>query len=203
PTPALAALARRSVVFEHAIAPSNGTFPSVASMMAMAPVSQAELDVRQRFWQGRLRDERQTVAEAMRAAGRATFWVGHDHKSCFSDAIAGLEQGFERRRLVPQEPGRDEDADARIAELAIEEIARARAAAASSAWCSSSARTMTIKDMKSCQTRRAIASATRASSATWTPSSRACSPRSTPGARSWSSRAITARPSASTATTTT
>ena len=127
PTPALAALARRSVVFEHAIAPSNGTFPSVASMMAMAPVSQAELDVRQRFWQGRLRDERQTVAEAMRAAGRATFWVGHDHKSCFSDAIAGLEQGFERRRLVPQEPGRDEDADARIAELAIEEIARARA----------------------------------------------------------------------------
>lgn len=124
PTPSLAALARSALVFERAYAPSNGTFPSVASMLAMTPVSFAELDVQPRFWRGRLRDERTTAVEAMRESGRRTFWIGHDHDGCFSRHIAGLEQGFEARVLVPDEP----DADARIASLAVEAIRAHRAA---------------------------------------------------------------------------
>lgn len=130
PTPHLARLGARSQVFERALSPSNGTFPSVASMLAMAPVSFAELDVRPRFWRGRLRDERTTAAEAMRAAGRATFWVGHDHEGCFSENIAGLAQGFDARTLVPQERGNPAhaDADARIADAAIARVRRHRRA---------------------------------------------------------------------------
>jgi arylsulfatase A-like enzyme len=119
PTPHLASLERRGAyVFERAYSPSNGTFPSVASMLAMTPVSFAELDIRPRFWRGRLRSERTTAPEAMRAAGRATFWVGHDHAGCFSQNIGGLAQGFDERVLVPDE----ERADARIARRAIEAI---------------------------------------------------------------------------------
>lgn len=122
PTPHLAALAESSLVFERAYAPSNGTFPSLASMLAMAPVSLTELDVQPRFWRGRLRAERTTAAEAMRAAGRATFWIGHDHAGCFSDHIHGLEQGFDARTLVPDTA----DADARIAELAVDAMRERR-----------------------------------------------------------------------------
>jgi arylsulfatase A-like enzyme len=125
PTPHLAALADRGAhVFTRANAPSNGTFTSVAAMLAMAPVSFTELDVLPRFWRGRLRDERTTAIEAMRDAGRATFWVGHDHEGCFSHNVEGLEQGFDARELVPETRGdpSDADVDARIAELAIARI---------------------------------------------------------------------------------
>ncbi len=122
PTPNLAALERRgSMVFTRAYAPSNGTFPSLASMLAMTPLSFAELDLLARFWRGRLRAERTTLPEVMRAAGRSTFWVGHDHDHCFSENIQGLEQGFDSRELVAD----DLDADERIATLAIDAI-RAR-----------------------------------------------------------------------------
>lgn len=126
PTPRLARFGAHAQVFERAYAPSNGTFPSVAAMLAMTPVSFAELDVRPRFWRGRLRDERTTVAEAMRAAGRRTFWVGHDHERCFSENIQGLEQGFDERVLIPEIRGRPEhaDVDARIADAAIERLRR-------------------------------------------------------------------------------
>jgi arylsulfatase A-like enzyme len=130
PTPHLARLGARSRVFERAMAPSNGTFPSLAAMLAMTPASFAELDVRPRFWRGRLRAERTTAAEAMRRAGRATFWVGHDHRGCFSRNIAGLEQGFDERTLVPQARGEPAhaDADARIADAAIARVRRHRRA---------------------------------------------------------------------------
>ncbi len=118
PTPHLAELAEGAWTFERAYSPSNGTFPSVASILAMTPVSLAELDVRPRFWRGRLREERTTAAEAMRESGRATFWIGHDHRGCFSDNIEGLEQGFDTRALE-----RDAiDADERIAIRASETI---------------------------------------------------------------------------------
>jgi len=129
PTPRLAAFARRGAhVFTRAYAPSNGTFPSVASILAMAPVSLCELDLRPRFWRGRLRPERTTAAEAMHAAGRATFWVGHDHERCFSEHIHGLEQGFDERVLTEQMRGGAPDADARIADAAIEAFRRHRRA---------------------------------------------------------------------------
>jgi arylsulfatase A-like enzyme len=123
PTPTLASLERRGAhVMTRAYAPSNGTFPSLASMLAMTPVSFSELDVRARFWRGRLRAERTTAVEAMRASGRATFWVGHDHQECFSEHVRGLEQGFQRRELVHQALGADADADRRIADRAIDAI---------------------------------------------------------------------------------
>lgn len=124
PTPNLEAFAEEALVFERAYAPSNGTFPSLASMLAMTPVSFAELDVQPRFWRGALRDERKTAPEAMREAGRATFWVGHDHARCFSDHIRGLEQGFETRTLIEDAP----DADVHIATAAIDAIRAHRAA---------------------------------------------------------------------------
>ncbi len=124
PTPHLAALATDAFVFERAYSPSNGTFPSLSSMLAMTPVSFAELDVEPRFWRGALREERETAVEAMRDAGRATFWVGHDHDRCFSDHIRGLEQGFDARTLIEDAP----DADAHIASAAIEAIRAHRAA---------------------------------------------------------------------------
>lgn len=118
--PALRALAARSASFTRAMSPSNGTFPSVASMLAMAPVSRTALDVRPRFWRGELRDEQATAAEAMRAAGRRTFWVGHDHRGCFRDHIHGLEQGFEHVERVFQAHGPDDaDVDEVIATRAI------------------------------------------------------------------------------------
>lgn len=124
PTPHLAALAADAFVFHRAYSPSNGTFPSLSSMLAMTPVSFAELDVEPRFWRGALRDERTTAVEAMREAGRATFWVGHDHDHCFSEHIDGLEQGFDARTLIEDAP----DADASIASAAIAAIRAHRAA---------------------------------------------------------------------------
>lgn len=124
PTPNLKAFAERALVFERAYSPSNGTFPSVASMLAMTPVSFAELDIEPRFWRGALRAERHTAVEAMREAGRATFWIGHNHARCFEENIRGLEQGFERRTLIDDTP----DADAHIATAAIEAIREMRTA---------------------------------------------------------------------------
>lgn len=120
-TPNLARLERRAFVFTRAYAPSNGTFASLASILAMAPVSRAELDVEPRFWRGRLRSERTTAIEAIE---RDAFWVGHDHKECFSLHIRGLEQGFSARVLVHENPG-EPGTDREIADRAIEEI-RAR-----------------------------------------------------------------------------
>ncbi len=126
PTPHLAALAARSQVFTRAYAPSNGTFPSVASVLAMAPLSACPVDLRPRHWRGALRPERPTAPEALRDAGRATFWVGHDLEGSISAHGAGLERGFDRRRLVPERRGdpAGADVDTRVAELAIEELAR-------------------------------------------------------------------------------
>jgi hypothetical protein len=117
--------AHGAFVHSRAFSPSNGTFTSLASILAMAPVSLAELDVEPRFWRGRLRSERLTAVEAMRRGGRDTFWVGHDHKECFSAHIRGLEQGFDERVLVNEQPG-DPSTDREIADRAIEMIGRQR-----------------------------------------------------------------------------
>jgi len=124
-TPNLAALAERGAhVFTRAYSPSNGTFPSVASMLSMRPVSFAPLDVQRRFWRGALRDDLPSAPEVLAASGRDTFWVGHDHSSCFSHNIRGVERGFARRRLFEEERGDPAHAevDDAIASAAIEQI---------------------------------------------------------------------------------
>ena len=126
-TPRLRAFADEAHVFTRAYAPSNGTFPSLAAMLAMTPVSFAPLDLERRFWRGELRGGRPNAVEAMREAGRATFWVGHDHDRCFSEHIRGLERGFETRTLIGETRGdpADADVDARIADAAVRTL-RAR-----------------------------------------------------------------------------
>lgn len=122
-TPRLAALGRRAQVFERAYSPSNGTFPSLASMLSMRPVSFAELDLRRRFWRGALREGRPTAPEILRASGRETFWVGHDHEHCFSEHAVGLERGFDRRALIEElRDGPPRDVDREIADAAIDAI---------------------------------------------------------------------------------
>lgn len=124
-TPALERFARRGAhVFSRAYSPSNGTFPSLASMFAMTPVSFAPIDARRRFWRGGLREGRPSAVEAMRDAGRATFWVGHDHERCFSEHAAGLERGFDRRVLIEETRGdpSDIDVDERVADAAVEAL---------------------------------------------------------------------------------
>lgn len=127
-TPRLAALARRRAqIHTRAYSPSNGTFPSLAAMLSMRPLSFTELDLGERFWRGTLREGRPTAPEILRAAGRETFWVGHDHERCFSAHGRGLARGFDRRVLVEElrdAPHRDVDAE--IADAAIRELARTR-----------------------------------------------------------------------------
>jgi len=121
-TPHLRGLAERGAhVFTRAHAPSNGTFQSLASMLAMRPVSFADLDIFPRHWRGRLRPGRPTAPELMRLDGRSTFWVGHDHEHCFSQKILGLERGFDERVLIEELRGEpsDEHADAEIADVAV------------------------------------------------------------------------------------
>jgi len=129
-TPRLASLAARGAyVLTRAYSPSNGTFPSVASMLSMRPLSFAPVDVRRRFWRGALRDDLPTGPEVLAAGGRDTFWVGHDHARCFSENIRGVERGFARRRLFEEQPGdpAHADVDDAIATAAIEELEAADA----------------------------------------------------------------------------
>lgn len=129
PTPNLLAFAERgSHVFTRAYSPSNGTFPTVASMFSMAPTSFAELDLEPRFWHGRLREGRATAPMVLRDAGRSTFWVGHDHGGCFSEHARGVERGFDELVLIPEtrDDPDDEDVDERIADAAIAALGRQR-----------------------------------------------------------------------------
>lgn len=127
-TPRLAALERRGAFVQtRAMSPSNGTFPSLASMFSMRPLSLSDVDLEVRFWRGALREGRPTAPAILRDAGRDTFWVGHDHEGCFSEHAAGLERGFARRVLIEERrdaPPRDVDAE--IATAAIRELRRSR-----------------------------------------------------------------------------
>lgn len=126
PTPRLAALGRESVVLTRAYAPSSCTFPSLGALFSMAPVSSSPLDIEERHWRGRLRaTERASAAEALRAAGRRTFWIGHDLEGSMSEHADGLARGFDERVLVPEVRGAPSDArvDDAIAERAVRTIA--------------------------------------------------------------------------------
>ncbi len=126
-TPRLLELASRGAhVFTRAYSPSNGTFPSLASMLTMRPLSFADVDIRPRPWRGRLRPGRPTAAELFGADGRRTFWVGHDHRRCFTLHMHGLERGFDERVLIEERRAdpRDVDVDLEIADAAVDAIER-------------------------------------------------------------------------------
>ncbi len=112
----------------RATSPSNGTFPSMASLLSMTIPSFVRLEIHARHWHGKVLPEQRTAPEAFSRAGYRTFWVGHNFKRVMTIRVHGLWQGFDRRHLELIWPGRDLDADARIASQAIREIRAARAA---------------------------------------------------------------------------
>lgn len=122
-TPNLAALAREALVFRAAVSPSSTTLGSSAALLTHRLPSMAPLDVWRKPWHGELRAEAETIPERLAAAGRHTFWTGHDHKTCFSLAMPGFDQGFETVRLEDTErDGADPDTDARVARRAVETL---------------------------------------------------------------------------------
>lgn len=128
-SPTLRGLVRRGAFsFTRAASPSNGTFPSMSAVLSMTTPSFTRLEIADRHWHGRLRPEQRTAPEIMAEAGHRTFWEGFDFKRVMSSRVHGLEQGFGRHHLEIVFPGRDADADARIARRAIAQIKSARAA---------------------------------------------------------------------------
>jgi arylsulfatase A-like enzyme len=85
--------------FTRAYSPSTGTMQSMSGYMGMGIPSSLHLEVWLRRWYGRLLDTQYTVAEALQADGRDTFWIGHNHNQVFDASVAGLQQGFERVEL--------------------------------------------------------------------------------------------------------
>lgn len=82
--------------FTRAYSASTGTLQSMSAIMGMGMPSSLYLEVRLRRWHGRLFPRQDTVAEAVRADGRSTFWIGHNNNEIFGNGIVGLEQGFDR-----------------------------------------------------------------------------------------------------------
>lgn len=127
-TPWLAGFVERGAYsFTRAYSPSNGTFPSMASILSMTTPSFSRMEIHAKHWHGRLRPEQRTAPEALREVGFRTFWVGHDFKRVMTIRVHGIDQGFDSHHLELIWPGRDLDADARIASKAIREIRAARA----------------------------------------------------------------------------
>jgi arylsulfatase A-like enzyme len=128
-SPTLRGLVRRGAFsFSRASSPSNGTFPSMAGMLSMTTPSFTRLEIADRHWHGSLRPEQRTAPEALAEAGYRTFWEGFDFKRVMTKRVRGLDQGFAHHHLEVVFPGRDADADARIAARAIAQIRAARAA---------------------------------------------------------------------------
>lgn len=87
-TPNLAKLARRGVVFDHAVAPAPWTLPSHASMLTGLPPHEHGAD-----WCSPLPTEHRTVAQAFAASGYRTSAVTGNLYYCGSHT--GLHRGFE------------------------------------------------------------------------------------------------------------
>lgn len=115
-TPNLLAFARSGAFeFARAYSPSSGTLHSMSAVHAMSHPSTLALRPSARPWWGELDESETTVAELFSAAGRTTFWVGHDVENVFTLArIKGLGQGFDRARTWHAE-NEAIDADHRIA----------------------------------------------------------------------------------------
>lgn len=111
-TPHLVRRAESALVFDRMYAPSSGTLHSLAAVFGMAYPSMTPLDSWKRAWCGRLREETETVAEVLSAAGYRTFWVGY--RSQFHDALLGFDQGFDHVSLVTPSD------DAKIIDRALE-----------------------------------------------------------------------------------
>jgi arylsulfatase A-like enzyme len=97
-TPALAALARDSLVFEQARSAGPWTKAGIASLLTgLSPLVHG---VTER--ESRLPDEIQTLAERLRARGYRTGAVG---RNPFLQPNANFHQGFEQYHMFPRSPG--------------------------------------------------------------------------------------------------
>ncbi len=123
-TPNLAALAARSRTYARAYSPSSNTLQSMSSILALGLPSTVPLTTTHRRWRGRLGDDVVTAAEHFGRLGAHTLWVGHDYRRMFSrdDGIAGLDRGFQERRLVAG--SHYPEVDRGVAERAIKRIGR-------------------------------------------------------------------------------
>ncbi|MBN2491489.1 MAG: sulfatase [Planctomycetes bacterium] len=98
-TPALAEIARRSVLFDHALAPSPWTRPSVISILtglspAVHGVTVDSIDV-----ETLLPDSVRTLAECMRAAGYRTAAIGYNPAIA---ASPNVRRGFDDFLFYPE-----------------------------------------------------------------------------------------------------
>lgn len=128
-TPTLNSFVKRGAFsFTRAYTPSNGTFPTLASMLSMTPFSFAKVEIHDRHWHGELAQDQRTAPDALSEAGHQTFWIGFNFKRVMTIRVHGVASRFDTHHLELIWPGRDLDADARIATRAIREIRAARAA---------------------------------------------------------------------------
>ena len=120
-TPNLQRFAAESFWFTRAYTASPFTMQVFASIFSMTIPSATALDLGEKPWNGRLREEQRTVAELFEAAGRSTFVVSHDYRGLFRHFARGMHQGFESIDLMSR-PKDDPDTDVAIAADAIEAL---------------------------------------------------------------------------------
>lgn len=122
-TPNLMRLVERGgFSFVNAHAPSSNTLQVTGSLMTMAPPSSSPLTIdRQRSWRGRLRSEKDTVAEYFRDMGHHTFRSVH----YAFEYLTGFGQGFDDSFVVERHGSTTDaefaaDIDDQITESALE-----------------------------------------------------------------------------------
>ncbi len=101
-TPNLRRLVERGAFwFSRAYSPSNGTFHSMAAILAAGIPATLNLETWRTSWNGRLQAQEARVAEAFSRAGYQTWWLGHNYGHGFDDRILGFRQGFQDVELIP------------------------------------------------------------------------------------------------------
>lgn len=126
-TPNLAEFARRGISFSRATSPSNATYSSLTSLLAMQTPSFAPLDVPPSYWTGKLREEGLVAPEIFSSVGYDTFWVGHNFNNVFGTALLGVRRRFDEVDLVRIDHHGPSTGDREIADAAVASIARHRA----------------------------------------------------------------------------
>ncbi|MCP4599159.1 MAG: sulfatase-like hydrolase/transferase [Proteobacteria bacterium] len=107
-----------SYLFTRAHTASAYTVQTISSLFTMSIPSMANMEIRQKAWQGRLLDKAQTVPEILADAGYNTFWVGHSYSRLNSH---GATQGFGNKTQIKSRH-HDPIVDAKITDKAIAEI---------------------------------------------------------------------------------
>jgi len=102
-TPRIDALARESVLFEHAYAPAPWTLPSVVSLLTSTYACEHGVTVDGLA----LHPDIPTLAERLAEAGYATASL---HANAYAGSISGLDRGFAINELLPYAEGEQIDA---------------------------------------------------------------------------------------------